>query len=105
MYHLVYNLNTAINKQTSQMPNNCNLPYFCRLYADRWEVDAPGVACSVEAAVGGRRGWRMSSDLDPNWSNRCVWRCVRFYGAMWMKCADDDTFDPCALFPLWRYIL
>lgn len=35
MYHLVYNLNTAINKQTSQMPNNCNLPYFCRLYADR----------------------------------------------------------------------
>jgi len=35
MYHLVYNLNTAINKQTSQMSNNCNLPYFCRLYADR----------------------------------------------------------------------
>lgn len=32
MYHLAYNLNTPTNKQTSQMPNNCNFPYFCRVY-------------------------------------------------------------------------
>jgi len=35
MYHLAYNPNTPTNKQTSQMPNNCNFPYFCRVYDRR----------------------------------------------------------------------